>query len=373
MEQISDFQPYDDESIISFLTRIKENNLIDVEYVFEKFIVQRLSEIDDTMEDGMTPLLYAVNQGMTGVAKVLINYGAKLDFVLNSSVSQSEMQAIHVAAKQGHREICSLLLARGVSINVKDSAGFTPLMWSISPNQDLNHSVFSFLIQRNCELNSQDAGELTALHWAAICGQLDTCKILLENGAAADIVDKDGTHAIHRAAQNGHILIVDLFLHKGESIDKIDANGFTPLMWSVSPDLDNSLLQFLLKRNASVNMTDNSGMTALHWAASYGKLETCRMLLEHGADISCEQNVPACEAAAGGDQGMTPLHWAAKNRRTEVCRLFIAHGVDSTACDCQGRRAVDLVPADEQDEVAQELRLLLENAETDQIADRNLK
>jgi len=54
-------------------------------------------------------------------------------------------------------------------------------------------------------------------------------------------------------------------------------------------------------------------MTALHWAASRGKTQVARLLLEHGADVNVRDKF-----------GMTPSRLA--SRYPEIVELLSAYG-----------------------------------------------
>lgn len=60
-------------------------------------------------------------------------------------------------------------------------------------------------------------------------------------------------------------------------------------------------------------------------AAQQGDIETCKLLLENGAD-----------AKAKIEDSMTPLCCAAKNGHTEICKLLLENGADINAKDDSG-------------------------------------
>ncbi|KZV71699.1 ankyrin, partial [Peniophora sp. CONT] len=99
----------------------------------------------------------------------------------------------------------------------------------------------------------------TALHKAACMGRTTkVCRFLLEHGALIDEPDNDGETSLHCAALCGRLDTVRLLLEY--------------------PAADGSNAAAL-----RLHIRDNKGQTALHKAASRGHTEVCRFLLEHGA------------------------------------------------------------------------------------------
>lgn len=75
-------------------------------------------------------------------------------------------------------------------------------------------------------------------------------------------------------------------------------------------------VELLLSLGADVNgYNDYDGKTALMWAAQYGHVETCRLLLRHGAYVDARTN-----------WGSTALMWAAEFGHIQVCQLLINAG-----------------------------------------------
>ncbi|XP_047050714.1 serine/threonine-protein phosphatase 6 regulatory ankyrin repeat subunit C-like [Lolium rigidum] len=71
---------------------------------------------------------------------------------------------------------------------------------------------------------------------------------------------------------------------------------------------------------------DSDGNTALHWAASRGRLESCRFLVEEcGLDVNAVSKL-----------GMTPMSYAAHEGKTQVIRYLLDRGVDPAMPDERG-------------------------------------
>lgn len=79
-------------------------------------------------------------------------------------------------------------------------------------------------------VNTRFNGEKTALHWAAICGDVESARVLIDNGAYVDLQDIYGDTALHRAARSAfNEEIITLLFANGNSFDETNAFGHTPL------------------------------------------------------------------------------------------------------------------------------------------------
>ena len=98
----------------------------------------------------------------------------------------------------------------------------------------------------------------------------------------------------------------------------------------------------LLRQDANVNARVPNGDTALHVAALHGHYDVCKLLLEHGADVS--------------SVGRTPLHFAAERGHDEVCRLLLQHSADpSLPCPIRGYAALHLAAIESNDSTCEVL------------------
>ena len=109
--------------------------------------------------------------------------------------------------------------------------------------QDLDHEVQSVVIeevettspmvggtQENVlHIDAVDDEGMTALHHAAIEGNVIKVKELLRRKASIDLRDEKAKTALHRAAAKGHIEVVQLLLESGANIHAKDKKGRRPL------------------------------------------------------------------------------------------------------------------------------------------------
>ena len=69
----------------------------------------------------------------------------------------------------------------------------------------------------------------TPLHWAAVYGQAESCKLLLGHGADVKLVDELGHSALVWAIDGGEPGIVELLIAHGVDVNQKDQEGRTPL------------------------------------------------------------------------------------------------------------------------------------------------
>jgi len=124
---------------------------------------------------------------------------------------------------------------------------------------------------------------------------------------------------MHRAAAKGNVArLKQLLLASPSAVNEPDLSGFTPLQYAANwGQIETARL--LLAQGA--DLTAKKGWAPLHHAAAQGHLDVAVLLLEHGADVN---------ARAPSDDS-TPLHSAAINRRAEMARLLLTRGADVEA------------------------------------------
>ncbi|KAM7195330.1 Ankyrin repeat-containing domain protein [Naviculisporaceae sp. PSN 640] len=153
------------------------------------------------------------------------NQEGKIDHLLSQGADPNTPGAIHQAALAGKRAIVQTLLE--------------------NPHQ-------------RAQVDCQDWGDQTALHYAAMNGHKEVTEVLLKADADVWKVDAEQRIPLHYAASNGCTAVMEMIIDKGKG-NSGESGGL-------------------------VNEVDNDGLTPLHFAARQGHLAAVRLLLQRGAD-----------------------------------------------------------------------------------------
>ncbi|MEM6427059.1 MAG: glutaminase, partial [Cyanobacteria bacterium P01_D01_bin.128] len=145
---------------------------------------------------------------------------------------------LHLAAAGGHKNVVSFLIEHGVDVNVSDRWGCTPL----NDAEQQEHTAVAAILkeagakqgkesypQANIQLPSSVTTDVTALIWAASQGNLTAMLPYIARGISMDAADYDGRTAIHLAASEGRLSIVEFLLANKVNLNVQDRWGFTPL------------------------------------------------------------------------------------------------------------------------------------------------
>ena len=133
---------------------------------------------------GFTPLLVAARNGHTDICGLLLAHGSNV----NEVKPDTKQSALHIAALKGNSAFMEALLSWGAEVNPQNSVGFTPL------------------------------------HSACQEGHLLCVQTLLKAGASITLPNNDGSLPIHFAANhraNHRVEIVGTLLERGCTPDMV--------------------------------------------------------------------------------------------------------------------------------------------------------
>ncbi|MCY4199408.1 MAG: ankyrin repeat domain-containing protein [Gammaproteobacteria bacterium] len=177
---------------------------------------------------------------------------------------------------------------------------------------------------------------------AAVNGDVDLARVLIERGADLEAKDSKGQTALWWAVGFSPDM-ARVLIEAGADVNTKNNTGWTPLhrVWWV-PDLARALIE----AGADLEAKENSGWTPLHWVAFQNGADVARVLIAAGADVNAKNNT-----------GRTPLHQAAWTGALNAARVLIAAGADVNAKDNSGETPLDLAVVEgAHSEVAQLLR-----------------
>jgi ankyrin repeat protein len=158
------------------------------------------------------------------------------------------------------------------------------------------------LLGQGADVNAAQGDGMTALHWAALNGDLKTTNLLLAAKAKTDLVTRIGGYTpLHLASSRGQAAVVARLLVAGSRVAAVTDTGVQAIHLAAqagNPDA----LQSLLDRGADVNARDATyGRTPLIFATSENRLAAMKLLIAKGADVRLTTKVIDYLARAAAD------------------------------------------------------------------------
>ena len=176
-------------------------------------------------------------------------------------VSASKASELQDAVKAGDVGRVQAALSAGADINETDIYQGTPLHMAARIN---GTAVATLLIERGMKVDVRDSKGRTPLMIAAISGKTEVAELLLRTGA--DPLAEEPTFydtPLYVAAMNGHLDFVKMMLSRGVSVNFQNTHtGETPL-WVAAMDGQMEVMEFLLSNGADPNIASSNGMTPM--------------------------------------------------------------------------------------------------------------
>jgi len=247
-----------------------------------------------TADGGMTPLLFAVRDGNEEMMRLLLELGADIN-----RTSGNHTSPLLIALLNGQVAIASELIGRGADVNTNDDYHRGALFAAIEL-RNFNHDKYPFMFS-----DGRDP--------------LNLIKILLDRNADPNVrtdttpvhglmqfdgswVNFDGQTAFIRAALSGDIEVMRLLLQHGADPNIATTQGSTALMaasginWIPAQTYTRAEADYVeavklcLDRGADVNATNSLGMAAIHGAANRGWVSIIQILADHGAKLDVKDS-----------------------------------------------------------------------------------
>ncbi|KAL3041036.1 hypothetical protein OYC64_011921 [Pagothenia borchgrevinki] len=267
-----------------------------------------------------SPLHLAVRGGNIEAITFCIAKGAKVD-----QQQHDRSTPLHLACTQGATEVVKLMLSSvervEETINLKDGANQTPLhRATIFDHKELAE----YLIYLGADLNSLDCKGNSPLLLATSCGAWRTVALLLSTGANVNVRDRCGCNFLHLAILQPKGLknlpeeVLQLSSVKG-LLSCDDNDGCTPLHYACRLGVHDCVKNMLgLSGQVGLACKSKDKKSALHFAAQFGRINTCQRLLETITDSRLLNE--------GDERGLTPLHLASKEGHTKMVQLLLRKG-----------------------------------------------
>jgi len=157
------------------------------------------------------------------------------------------------------------LLQRGFDPNSRDANGQTGLFLAL--RAESLRAADAIIQGPGLDVNARNSAGETALMMAALRGQTEQARQLLQRGAN---LNQTGWTPLHYAATGPRTELVAVMLDGGAAIDPPSPNGSTPLMMASRYGPEASV-DLLLGRGADVNLRNEKGLSAADFAKLGGR------------------------------------------------------------------------------------------------------
>jgi uncharacterized protein len=335
-------------------------------------LLSQHTDVNMRSDDGSTALLWAAHQNDADTAELLLAAGADANLA-----NEFRMTPLSQACTNGSDAFVRLLLKSGANPNTPIGTGVTPLMTCAKSG---SVDAVKRLVEYGAAIEARETAEhQTALMWAASEHQLNVAQALIDAHADLNAHSKAGFTAMHFAARQGDLEMVQLFLAAGVNVNVLSqaepgtappasgytgvgrlaiggrktagVSGYTPLLVA-TVRAQVPLALFLLDHGADPNIGD-AGFTPLHWASTewenftanrvYGlidamsgipdrqaKMKLVNALLAHGANPNARMTKPQPSIAGGYEDtvGATPFLLASSIDDLEMMQILLKAGAD---------------------------------------------
>nr|KAI8741538.1 serine/threonine-protein phosphatase 6 regulatory ankyrin repeat subunit A-like [Biomphalaria glabrata] len=354
-----------------------------------KKLVKHGADVNCKNSFGMTPLMYAVSIDDVNIVDKLLERGA-IETI--NHVNKYKRSALVFAVIGNTKDVVEKLITSGANSNILDIANCSPLVYAC---KNKNADIAKLLIKLKNDSWHKENEFLTCLELAV--GNNDTktvqCLINLKNKAKIlpeikEALQKFTVSPIIKAAMNMNRDILQLLLDVGVDVNSVDPflqsalilnialndtltakrlvthygadvniqniRGDTALILAAALQ-NKTMVDFLLKNNASKQITNNYGVSAFTMAANSGKVDIVKSLydkeynLEHSDNQGWTPLMCACHSGdirtvkylldkgartnVSSNVNATPLIIASSTGKEEVVSLLLKHNASVNAKD----------------------------------------
>ncbi len=320
---------------------------------------------------GETPLHTAAQRASLEIMAILLEAGG----VIEAQTELGKKKPIAYAIRKRRMEMVEYLMKRGAES--PDLIDYT------SPNNAWAKAEQWYKGVLKSDTSQDKPDEKERLCRVVRQREENTLSILLRKRKTnINAPDKHGYAAIHWAALEGNIEMLKALLDAGADLESRTEKGCFPLYFStwrymlnkkrkakslpIEREATLDAMRFLIERGANVNAVNQFGCALLHTAAMNGEIEIMAALLDNGADIELGDNLdrtPLFHAVLAQSRslegvkflidhgakinvrdkeyGRTPLHWAAVRRAIKIANYLIGVGGTPILRDNNGRTVLD--------------------------------
>ena len=303
-----------------------------------KFFVSQGADVNAKNNYGSTPLHRVEN---LDVIKFLVSQGANVNTKDNDGRTPLHDLVLHLGRMEtlkGETEMIKFLISVGADINartgehhgtaliadsyVKIPTGSTPLdIATLTKKTALVEYLTGLSALSRKDMPREPLVGFTAEE------QTEIEKFTDKYGSDVKALYQGAT-LLHKAADEGNVLVAKYLVSLGASVHARDQYGQTPIFRASNVDIT----EYLVSQGADVNSKNNYGFIPIHGAAILENAEVAKYLIAQGTNVN-----------AKASSGITPLHFLAlRGKSVEVAEYLVSQGADVNAKDKDGKTPLDI-------------------------------
>lgn len=239
--------------------------------------------LENRNQEGLTPLANAAALGSYEGVRFLIESGADVD-----GITLGDATILHFVVTRGNGALLEYLFKEHNALKWlerKNSYGCTPLLVAALRG---NKEAVKFLLEKGADINVLSHKNASVLHGAIISGNLDLLNYLFQSHNAEQWINTPdkGRKFLSYAAQIGNVAVFKYLLEKGAVIDQNGGADIVLCSGVLSGNVEFIDFLFSIQGFQSwLKYKTSQGESTLLFAAQKGRLEIVKYLLKKGASI----------------------------------------------------------------------------------------
>ncbi|KAI8904487.1 ankyrin repeat-containing domain protein [Gorgonomyces haynaldii] len=286
-----------------------------------RLLIEGGADINDAGK-GSPAIHLAVQYGTLEILEILVNAGQDVNLV------NEEESPLHRAAESGTLESVQWLVEHGADLWMRGDSDQSVLDYSLY-NSD--STVFEYLLQIYLESDPPEYWKEDALTHAAHACNLNACRTLLDLGANVNGNPQSSETPLFKSMCPNHMHfnqseVYDLLMALGAELYVGDASKRCALNNAAASNLPDVMKRMIEQDPNIVQWACREGYYgALHAAAVKSRVEACKILIRHGADVNVRDG-----------KGRTPLMHSTPSYSHEALAFLIESGADLHIRDNDG-------------------------------------
>uniref|UniRef100_A0A4W4HLE7 Transient receptor potential cation channel, subfamily A, member 1a n=1 Tax=Electrophorus electricus TaxID=8005 RepID=A0A4W4HLE7_ELEEL len=284
---------------------------------------------------GHFPVHAAAFAGAKKSIEVVLQKGEEVGLSIEEHINYVDKtisSPLHLAVRGGNLEVIRLCIAHGAKIDLQQCDKSTALHLACTQGAIEAVKVMLLAYDSICDIiNITDGACQTPLHKASIFDHYELAEYLISQRFKNPISRANNKFTFYSTfychlvfsyvtTKRRHCSAVPDFSQNEivkELLNDEDSEGCTPLHYACRLGIPDSVKN-MLGLEVSLAQKSKQKKSALHFAAEYGRINTCQRLLETMSDTRLLNE--------GDERGMTPLHMASRGGHVKVVELLLRKG-----------------------------------------------